>query len=78
MRASGSVDEDIIVSGNWNNLSINAAGDVEISGDQNCITGVIKGNLIFTATANKNIVFGKVLGTITDLAADNDVSNVTS
>lgn len=78
LRASGSVDEDIIVSGNWNNLSINAAGDVEISGDQNCITGVIKGNLIFTATANKNIVFGKVLGTITDLAADNDVSNVTS
>lgn len=78
LRASGSVEEDVIVSGNWNDLHINAAGDVEISGDQNCITGVIKGNLTFTATANKNIVFGKVLGTITDLAGDNDVSNVTS
>jgi hypothetical protein len=78
LRASGSGQEDIKVSGNWNNLSINAAGDVEISGDQNCITGVIKGNLTFTSTANKNIVFGKVLGTITDLSGDNDVSNVTS
>lgn len=78
LRVSGSVEEDVIVSGNWNDLHINTAGDVEISGDQNCITGVIKGNLTFTATANKNIVVGKVLGTITDLAADNDFSNVTS
>jgi len=78
LRVSGSGGDDILVSGSTNNLSVSASGDVTVSGDQNVITGVIKGNLTFTNTANKNIVFGKVLGTITDNVGDNDTSNTTT
>jgi len=78
LRVTGSTGDDLEVTGNTNALQVNIAGDVTVTGDQNCITGVIKGNLTFSATASKNIVLGKVLGTITDNAGDNDTTNTTS